>query len=228
MRVAPLIVSAVVLLLLVLISISELARALLLGWVLFLWRVVPRIEMNWGSVVLGLVAAALFAAGFHWMVVSWYGQESAEQTTSGRPWKLRWSLLTVAAIFLLFAIGISLVGIVHQTSWLLTSPEPMFGSALKTHGSGRNNLVMMGLEIRNHQAIYGGLPSRWAFRPNGAPLHSWETRILPFLFDIHEIDLKRPWDDPVNQSHFQKVVPVFINPDLRTAEFLDSDRKSVV
>ncbi len=156
------------------------------------------------------------------MVVSWYGQESAEQTTPGRPWKLRWSLLTVAALFLLFATGISLVGIVHQTSWLLTSPEPMFGSALKTHGSGRNNLMMMGLEIRNHQAIYGCLPSRWAFSPDGAPLHSWETRILPFLFDIHEIDLKRPWDDPVNQGHFQKVVPVFINPDLRTAEFLDS------
>ena len=59
---------------------------------------------------------------------------------------------------------------------------------------------------------------------DGAPLHSWETRILPFIaYDSKVIDLKRPWNDPVNLKHFQAVVPEFINPDLRTAEFVNSE-----
>jgi len=47
---------------------------------------------------------------------------------------------------------------------------------------------------------------------------------LPFIaYDSKVIDLKRPWNDPVNLKHFQAVVPEFINPDLRTAEFVNSE-----
>jgi hypothetical protein len=224
MRIAPLLIGGVILFLLILLGASELARALLLGWLFFLWRVVPRIETNWESLGVALVALALFTAGIHRIAGSWYRRKSPAETTVGRKWKLRWSLTAVAAIFLLFAAGISLIGIVHQTSWLLTSPEPMFGSALKTHQiSSEMNLKAIGLAIHNENDTYGSLPSRWAFGSDGTPLHSWETRILPFLpYDIREIDLKRPWDDPVNHKHFQAVIPEFINPELRAAEFQDS------
>jgi hypothetical protein len=203
---------------------SELARALLLGWVVFVWRVVPRMRVEWGTIAVSATALVLFAGGVHWIASSWYRRKHPEETSRGMKWRARWSLAVVAGVIIMFAAGTSLIGMVHQTSWLATSPEPMYGAALQTyHASSRNHLLQIGLALHNHNDTYRSLPSGWAFASDGSPLHSWETRILPFIaYDVREIDLKRQWNDPVNQKYFEAVVPEFINPDLRTAEFQDS------
>src|SRR5690606_25612025 len=64
--------------------------------------------------------------------------------------------------------------------------------------------------------------------PEGAAenLHSWETIVLPYCWYSYSregIDLKRAWDDPVNQKYFKSVIPDFINPELRPAALTSSD-----
>lgn len=224
MRVAPLIWVGVIVALFILMALSELARALLFGWVFFLWRVLPRMRVNWGTIAVSGTALVLFAIGIHWIASGWFRRKYPEAIEAGMKWKIRWSLAVLAGVILMFAAGTSLIGVVHQTSWLATSPEPMYGSALKSYATNSWNLKSMGLALHNHNDTYRSLPSGWAFSKDGTPLHSWETRILPFIpYDSRVIDLKRPWNDPVNLKHFQAVIPQFINPDLRTAEFANSD-----
>ncbi len=224
MRVAPLIWVGVIVALLILLALSEPARALLFGWVFFLWRVLPRMKVNWGTIAVSGTALALFAGGVHWIACGWFRRKYPEAIEAGKKWKMRWSLAVVAGVILMFAAGTSLIGVVHQTSWLATSTEPMYGSALKSYATNSWNLKSIGLALHNHNDTYRSLPSGWAFSKDGAPLHSWETRILPFIpYDSRVIDLKRPWNDPANLKHFQAVIPGFINPDLRTAEFQDSE-----
>jgi hypothetical protein len=165
-RIAPVIAWGGLLALVLLVSFSEFARALLLGWLFFLWRVLPQIKVNWGTAAVALTALILFSAGIHWIGSSWYRRTYRGEITPRPKWRLRWSLTIVAGVFLLFAAGISLIGVVHQTSWLATSPEPIYASAFKTRtDSSKTNLKMIGLAIHNHQDAYNCLPSRWAFAP---------------------------------------------------------------
>jgi len=150
--------------LLILVALSELARALLLGWVFFLWRVLPRMRVHWGTIGVSITALVLFAGGIHWIASGWFRRKYPEAIVTGKKWKLRWSLGVVTGVILMFAAGTSLIGMVHQASWLATSPEPMYGSALKTYGrNSHNNLFMVGLGLRNHNDTYRSVPSGWAF-----------------------------------------------------------------
>jgi prepilin-type processing-associated H-X9-DG protein len=50
---------------------------------------------------------------------------------------------------------------------------------------------------------------------SGKPLHSWRTLILPYLGEEqlhHQIDLAKPWNDPVNAAAFATMPSVYHCP----------------
>jgi len=198
----------------------EMPRAILFGWLLFLWHTLPRMTVDWPSVIVGCLALVLFTAGVHASGRAW-----RRNVADAPPWKFRWSLAAVAVVCLLFVSGISLVGIVHQAGWLLTSPEPYYVQTVRWGGGGYspNNLRQIGLAMRNYNGTYGGKGlAGGTFTEQGEMLHSWETYCLVFLdYASADIDLKLPWNHPRNQKYFQCIVPVFTNSDLPTAEVLD-------
>lgn len=64
-----------------------------------------------------------------------------------------------------------------------------------------NNEKQIALAFHNYHSAYKSFPPAFTVDGNGNPLHSWRTLILPFveqkaLYD--QIDLSKPWDDPVN------------------------------
>lgn len=93
---------------------------ILTGWITVVGDVIPRMTWNWEMIVTGLVCLAGFIAGFHWFAGWMYRHHSPE----GR-WPWRWSLSVTMSAILLFCSGIAVIGLVHQTTWLTKTNEPM-------------------------------------------------------------------------------------------------------
>jgi hypothetical protein len=195
----------------------EMALALFFGWIGFLARVLPELSVNWSVAAIALTAVGLFSLGVHWV-----GRTSYRNPAIG--WRWRWSLSVVLLVFVLFAAGIGLVGIVHQTGWLLAATEPLKGSQLKHGDNSNNNLSYMGMGMGNYLSTNGTYPPGGSFLPNGTAKHSWETYLLPYIgYSSHEIDFDSPWNSPRNEAFFKSVPSAFINRDFRTAELVDAD-----
>jgi Protein of unknown function (DUF1559) len=196
------------------------ALALVFGWVFFLVRMVPRMAPDWPSLAVGAAAVGLFAAGAHWAGRAWRRGRSP----GDRTWKVRWSLASVAVLLLLFTAGVAVVGMVHQVAWLLGSDRPLLREGLTERDSSTNNLKMVGNAAVNYHHTFGRLPPGGSFTPDGAMRHSWETHLVLYLsYSTREIDMNRPWNDPVNQKYFRSVIPEFINPGFRTPPLEDAD-----
>ncbi|MBB3204289.1 prepilin-type processing-associated H-X9-DG protein [Rhodopirellula rubra] len=78
-----------------------------------------------------------------------------------------------------------------------------------------NNIKQIGLAMHNYHMAYDSLPPAYTVDANGKPLHSWRTLLLPYLEQqalYNEIDLTRPWDDPVNREISETVVPTYNCP----------------
>lgn len=76
----------------------------------------------------------------------------------------------------------------------------------------RNNLKYIGQALQTYAAIYGALPPSYTVDETGRRLHSWRTLILPYLGQdklYSEIDLSKPWDDPVNTRFHQSPVSAY-------------------
>jgi hypothetical protein len=213
----------VVLVLAVLVVVAgpfELPRALVLGWLFFLYRTLPRMTVDWPSVLVGCAALLLFTVGVHAAGRTWL-----RHSVAWPRWKLRWSITTVAVVVLLFAAGISVVGIVHQVGWLVTSPEPHYIQTIRWRGyaATQNNLREIGIDMTNCADTHAGrFPAGGTFTADGRMLHSWETSILPYIpYSIQDIDLNVPWDDPRNARYFQCIIPQFVNANLPSPAVFD-------
>ncbi|WP_437229674.1 DUF1559 domain-containing protein [Planctomicrobium sp. SH661] len=79
----------------------------------------------------------------------------------------------------------------------------------------KNNLKQIALALYNYHDTWGTLPPAAIYDSNGQALHSWRVIILPFIEDgslYNQIDLTKPWDDPVNEKVRNLPFPVFQCP----------------
>ncbi len=78
-----------------------------------------------------------------------------------------------------------------------------------------NNLKQIALAMHNYHDEYKAFPPAFTVDANGKPLHSWRTLLLPYMEQqalYSQIDLNKPWDDPVNQPFNSMVVPTYSCP----------------
>jgi hypothetical protein len=125
----------------------------------------------------------------------------------------------VGVVVLTFTAGIGAVGVTHQIGWLASSPEPIMERGVLRRIAARmassNNLKQIGLAAHTYNDRARHLPPGATFDPNGRALHGWLTRLLPYVEQdnlFKQIDLSRPWDDPVNAPHFRAVVREYRHP----------------
>jgi prepilin-type processing-associated H-X9-DG protein len=190
------------------------AAYLVFGWIVFLGRTLPRVQVDWPGVALGGVALVLFMAGLHAVA-------RGLLRPYGVRWKVRWSLTAALLVVLVFTAGVAVIGVVHQVGWLATAREPTLVKSVQSHGlSSTTNLHWVGREITQ-----GALPKGGTFAEDGTMLHSWESEVAgKWLGGYYfTIDRSKPWNDPVNQDTFKKVHPLFINPELRGAPVKDAE-----
>jgi hypothetical protein len=200
------------------------ALALYFGWVLYLYRVLPHVNVNVPTLLLGIVALLLFAFGTHLCGWAWMRRAASSPDARPRSWKIGWTMASVTGLLVLFAAGISVVGTVHQLSWLATAEGPLLVEAVPHDGQTYvdNNLRQMGMAMANYEAMRSTLPAGGTFSPDGRMLHSWETHLLPYLpYATYGIDMQKPWNDFHNRRYFKGVLPQFICGDLRGAPLKD-------
>lgn len=205
---------------------GEIGIDLLFGWIAFLARVVPRLEVRWDGITIllvGLIALVAMGHGF----LRWLYRASAEKADAAAPpreWRLRWTLVLVGFLVLMFVAGITVTGVTHQIAWLFRSPEPWFGESAESYEWGRSefNLKDMGYgvvdfgEVQRHMAKRGHKD-----RPTAK--QSWATQIVPYInfsFDTYEPQL--PWDHPQNAHTFRSILRTFINPEFRNPPYRDA------
>lgn len=78
-----------------------------------------------------------------------------------------------------------------------------------------NNMKQISLALHNYHSAYKTFPPAVTVDASGQPLHSWRTLILPFMEQqslYEQIDLSKPWDDPVNQPFQDAVIASYACP----------------
>ena len=78
-----------------------------------------------------------------------------------------------------------------------------------------SNLKQIGLALHNYKSTYSSFPPAYTVDAEGQRLHSWRTLLLPFLEHqtlYDQIDLSKPWNDPVNQAAFNTTISVYSCP----------------
>ena len=78
-----------------------------------------------------------------------------------------------------------------------------------------NNIKQIGLAMHNYHSEYKQLPPAFTVDADGNPLHSWRTVLLPFMEQqalYEQIDMSKPWDDPVNIAFGETVIPGYACP----------------
>jgi prepilin-type processing-associated H-X9-DG protein len=201
----------------------EFIAIITLGWIWFLARTLPEIQVAWAGVATASICLILFAVGTHgflgWLYPHFPGKGNA-QDPGNRRWKWRWTGSLVAVTILMFVAGMSVVGMTHQLGWLLTSKERLIfwsGSARDAarRAQSTNNLKQIGLALHAYGQSQQSFPAGGTFDRMGRPLHSWQAMILPYieLQDLHDrIDFSIPWNNPRNAPLFQTEIPVYLQP----------------
>ncbi|MFO0899457.1 MAG: DUF1559 domain-containing protein [Pirellulales bacterium] len=190
---------------------GDLAIGLLFGWIFFLVRVGPQLQVSWEG-----VATAALAAGLAWGLGHVLLQRAAGAV--GRPvWRRANTTALLAAVVLGFVAGIAAVGIAHQLAWLVRSPEPWLHDSFEVRRriQSINNLKQQALAFHSHYDKHGHAPQAGTFDEEGRGLHGWLTFLLPSLEQqqlYDGIQLDRPWSDPVNVETFRIAVPGYQFP----------------
>jgi hypothetical protein len=195
--------------------------SVLFGWVPFLGRVLPELTVSWSGVGTVAVCVLLLLVGLH-LFCGWVSRRrqlgAAPGTVPGGRWRFLWTACILGIVVLMFTAGIAAVGVVHQTAWVMSSPEPL------TLGTGsdripsysKNNLRQIGVAMEDFVSREGGLlPSGCTTDARGVLLHGWQAQMLPYLEQDNlwkMINFQLSWDHPANAQAMKTRVETYLHP----------------
>ncbi len=190
----------------------QLPLVLLFGWVIYPFKVLPKMTAEPAASVVAGASLVLLLVVTHRLACWLPGRKQS----GGEPrrWKFRWTLATVFLVLFLFEAGIALLGTVHQIGWLLSADYDAIDTsrASARRSQSAHNLDMFGLACNKYDENFHRLPSGGTFDLYGEPGHSWETHLLPYLDRPRGPNLALPWKHPDNAQHFQVVIREFTHP----------------
>lgn len=158
--------------------------------------------------VTGVICLAALSLGLH-RLLGWLWKARLKATLS--TWRLRWTMTILAMVVLMFVAGISVVGIVHQTIWIVTSPEP-FRQSSGDQLFSRFNLQRLASAMIAYADSQKSLPPAAIRDSNGRPLLSWRVLVLPYLEQnklYKEFKLDEPWDSPHNLRLLNRMPEIY-------------------
>jgi hypothetical protein len=186
------------------------------GWIRFLFIRLGEIQVNSELLFGSLLGFVCLFVVFHWVMKAFYNR-SDESGTSLRSWRLRWTSAFIVLLMFLFMAGITVIGITHQTVWLIRSPEPILENRMSgpARTMSQNNLKQIGLAAHFYEENNHVLPPGSIINSKGIPLHGWQTLLLPHMEQdnlFKQIHLQRSWKEESNRVPFSSEIDVYIRP----------------
>ena len=218
-RIELLVVIAIIMIVLACVGFSppfEIIGRLVIGWALHLIRLAKEMIFDGDATLVAAIALGLFVVGLHWLAQRWRG--GSRTSESRKPWSWRLTLGLAGLIICVALAGIAAVGIAHQSVWLAAAPNWLESGSLRRAAArtqSQNNLKQIALAAMNYHDRMKQLPAGATFDPQGRPLHSWATLLLPYVEQdklFERIRLDRPWTDAQNQDVFATYVLIYVNP----------------
>jgi prepilin-type processing-associated H-X9-DG protein len=134
---------------------------------------------------------------------------------------------------MMFVAGTAIVGIVHQATWIATSPEPLFQSSSNFRETASSNTSLNNVKQLS-QGNHGFAAARETLVPGGTAdshgrrTHGWHALLLPFaeqqpLYD--QIQFDKAWDDESNSDAYRTNVESYTNPWIVRQEVTGSDSR---
>ena len=173
----------------VVIVFGDLGAQFAFGWLTFPIAVIPRVTVDWPSVIAGMIAFATFVFGVH-HTGRWCATWLPDNLIAARTWRLRQTGLVVISVALLFSLGTALVGVVHQVIWLSTSRSaPSLDVSIDPPPRGiieiarqsarrselRNELKQFAIGAHNFRDTHNHFPPGGTMNSDGELLHGWIT-----------------------------------------------------
>lgn len=167
---------------------SSIGMELLRGWLTFAVRVIPKVKVRWDGLVIFTLGFLLACALTH-CFLQWLVRESQlKRSAAIVPWRLSSSVSLVAIVLLIFAIGISMAGIVHQVGWIMNSPKSLYVGEIQSEEDAQRSPYRPELVATTTHA-------------------SWIFESLPFIHYMWlEIDRSQPWNSELNKSKVKGLV----------------------
>ncbi|WP_417393818.1 DUF1559 domain-containing protein [Gimesia chilikensis] len=218
-----------------LLFVPQTVCTLMLGWIIYLWRVVPTLTLSSSGTLWFLYPLILFLIGVHLVGRKLFRGtpdtvKRTESTKGVSRWRLRWTVTLVSLLLVLITSGISLIGISHQLWWMATRdqkallkgrPISLFYPVASIEGQRRraslSHLKQIGLGMHNYHGEHHQLPIGATVDATGRPQHGWAARILPYLDQpdlFQQVDFNQPWTAEENRQVFEKPLRVLENPGL--------------
>jgi prepilin-type processing-associated H-X9-DG protein len=96
--------------------ITSLIDIFFTGWMKYIDRVFPQAHWNESPIIFAGASLSILLIGSH-LFLRWLCRQMNDSI-----WKIRWTLSIASLTFLLLLGGMAMMGIAHQTGWLVTSP----------------------------------------------------------------------------------------------------------
>ncbi|MBI1312379.1 DUF1559 domain-containing protein [bacterium] len=206
------------------------------GWMSFLYRILPSVRWETGSIllaaILGMSTIALLSIlsiaepnGLTWIAVRW--QRSSAET---RLITLTHSVAVLLVLVLGFAAGTAFTGLIRNVIWLANHQERLTQSSARraaARSQTKLQLKQMGISMHRFHEVHGALPAGGTFDETGAGLHSWTTALLPYLGSPDAADLTakiqfdQPWDALQNAPVMRNTIAQLLGPNMPKSTWVD-------
>jgi hypothetical protein len=98
----------------------KIVAVLLLGWVDFLQRTLPKVSINWAGIGMVTVCSLLILAALHsfcgWLARACFAKQAG--------WRWSSTFAIYGMLWTVFLTAMSVTGVVHQVAWLAASDQP--------------------------------------------------------------------------------------------------------
>ena len=164
-------------------ELLKLPLPLAFGWIKSAGRFLSVMHLSSGTVTSLIILVGVLLVGTH-AFCTWV---RGARAGASNPWRWRWTCSVYAGLVLLLFASAALVGIAHQTGWMISSPEPIFKSR-KMFLKERFRLRSVGNEILERARA-----NEWEFAKVKSELiapaagSSWEEFAFYFVGDSNGV-----------------------------------------